>query len=309
MPVPHVSASFGDLVDRRVTKIFYETYDQLPDYIPKLFNVQSSSDQYETVSGVGGFQDFSPFTGTVTYQSQNQGYDVRATHVEFASGFQIERALYDDDRHNLWQGKPRNLATAAQRTRQKHGARALNNAFSIDTMFYNHSEGVALCSNSHTTTYGNVSTATGFDNLTTASLYLTSLIAAKKQMMQFLDEAGNKISLMPDELWIPVDLLDVADEIVNSSGKPDTANNNINVMKGSLTIQPSANGWNYLNDTNNWFICDGSMRKENLVWLDRVALEFAQAEDIDTLVAKWRAYMRYSQYWYDWRWILGAQVS
>src|SRR5690606_3507186 len=118
-----------------------------------------------------------------------------------------------------------------------------------------------------------------------------------------------KISLMPDELWIPVDLVDVADEIVNSSGKPDTVNNNIDARKDSLTIQPSANGWNYLNDTNNWFICDGSMRKENLVWLDRIALEFAQAEDIDTLVAKWRAYMRYSQYWYDWRWILGAQVS
>jgi len=33
------------------------------------------------------------------------------------------------------------------------------------------------------------------------------------------------------------------------------------------------------------------------------------AEDIDTLVAKWRGYMRYSMAWTDWRFIVGAVVS
>jgi len=37
MGVPHTSASFADLVDKRVTKIFYETYDELPDVLPQLF--------------------------------------------------------------------------------------------------------------------------------------------------------------------------------------------------------------------------------------------------------------------------------
>ena len=31
MPVPITSANFGDLIDKRVTKIFYEEYEQLPD--------------------------------------------------------------------------------------------------------------------------------------------------------------------------------------------------------------------------------------------------------------------------------------
>jgi hypothetical protein len=38
-------------------------------------------------------------------------------------------------------------------------------------------------------------------------------------------------------------------------------------------------------------------------------LEFAQAEDIDTLVAKWRAYMRYSYMHNDWRWVTGSIVA
>jgi hypothetical protein len=40
-----------------------------------------------------------------------------------------------------------------------------------------------------------------------------------------------------------------------------------------------------------------------------VALEMAFAEDLDTIVAKWRAYMRYAFAWIDWRFVLGAEVS
>lgn len=306
---PLVSSAFTDLVDRRVTKIFYDTYDQLPDYVATLFDVQKSSDQYETSSAVGALQDFSPFSGQVSYQSQAQGYDVRATHIEFASGFQIERALFDDDRHNIWQGKPKALAQSANRTRQKHAARPLNNAFSVDTYFYNHSSGVALCSDSHTTTAQGVSTATGFDNLVTSSFSAVALAAARIQMLQFRDDVGNRISLMPNEIWIPVDLYEQAFEVVKSSGKLDTPNNNLNVHEGAYKIMPVGGGWNYLTDANNWFLCDSDMRKQSMVWYERIPLEFGQADEFDTFVMKHRAYMRYSNVWNDWRFILGAQVS
>ena len=308
MAVPHTSASFADLVDKRVTKIFYEAYDELPDVLPQLFGMEKSNDQYERWSGVGALGDLSQFTGSVSYQSQSQGYDTTATHLEFAGGIQIERALYDDDRHGIWEQKPRQLARAASRTRQKHGARIFNNAFSVDTMFYNNSEGVALCSNSHTTTSG-ASTASGFDNLVTSSLSAVALIAARIQMVQFRDDQANRISVMPDELWIPVDLYDVAYEIVESSGKPDVASNNANVSKGKYKIMPSMGGWNYMTDTNNWFLSDSSMRKDYAKWFDRVPLEFAFAEEIDTIIAKWRVYNRYSMSHFDWRWCVGSQVS
>ncbi len=305
MAVPHTSGQFGDLLDPRFQKIFHEQYNQLPDMLGELFTMPPDNGR-DTMrwSSVGAYSDWGEFTGTVGYQDASQGYDTIATHVEFASGVQVERKLYDDDQYNIMDQRPAGLATAANRTRQKHGARMLNNAFSVDTYFYVNSEGVALCSNSHTTTSG-ASTSSGFDNLATTALSGTSLAAARIQMVQFRDDAANRISLMPDEIWIPPDLYETAYEIVASMGKVDTANNNRNVHEGRYTIKE----WNYLNDTNNWFLTDSAMRKMSCFWVDRVPVEFAFAEDLDTIVAKWRGYMRYSNAHTDWRWVLGSQVS
>lgn len=308
MPVPHSSANFGDLIDPRIKKIFHSELQELPDYVGTLYAIESSSTPYEISSEVGELDDFTEFTGTVTYGSQNQGYDVRATHLEFSKGIQVERKLFDDDQHGIINKKPIGLATSYNRTRQKHAARLPNNAFSVDTMFYTHSEAVALCSDSHTTTSG-ASTASGFDNLTTASLTAVGLSSARIQASGFRDDMGNRYMAMMDELWIPIDLFEQAQEIIQSSGKVDVATNNVNVHKGKFTIMPTENGWNYMTDTNNWFLMDGRLRKRFCTWYDRVPLEFGQAEELDTLIAKWRAYCRYSNKWQNWRFILGSQVS
>lgn len=301
---PHTIGNFGDLIDPRIKKIFYNTYKELPDMIPTVYKVESSSTNYEKTSSVGSLPDFTQFTGTVTYQNMAQGYDVTATHVPFANGIQIERELFDDDQHSIMDRRPEALAKSAHRTRQKHAARLYNNAFSVDTFFYNNSEGVALCSDSHTTNSG-ASTASGFDNLTTAALSAVAVAAARIQMRNFRGDVGEKITIIPSKLVIPVDLYEIAYEITESEGKVDTANNNKNVHKGKYEVMD----WEYLTDTNNWFMEDGGQRKMNLTWYDRIALEFAMAEELDTMVAKWRAYCRYSWMWSDWRWILGGSVS
>jgi hypothetical protein len=87
--------------------------------------------------------------------------------------------------------------------------------------------------------------------------------------------------------------------------KPDTANNNINVHQA----QYMPHEWNYMSDVNNWFLSGSSYRGECLFWTDRVPLEMAFAEDLDTIVAKWRAYCRYAFAWIDWRFVIGAEVS
>jgi len=175
---------------------------------------------------------------------------------------------------------------------------------SLDSFFYNNSEGVALCSNSHTTTSG-ASTATGFDNLATGPLTATAVFAGRLQMRGFRGDQAEIISVMPDELWYPPDLEEIAFEIMNARGKVDTAENNPNFHSGTYT----GYDWEYLTDPNNWFMCDSGMRKQFLFWSDRIPLEFGMVEDFDTFVAKWRGYMRYGAAWINWRWILGHQVS
>jgi phage major head subunit gpT-like protein len=305
MPVPHVSTAFGDLLDPRFQKIFYEEYQQLPDMIDKLCSSVSTNGRNNmTWSQVGTLGDFTEFNGTVGYQSQSLGYNTTATPVEFANGIQVERKLFDDDQFHIMDQKPRALALSAFRTRQKHAARILNNAFSVDTYFSVNSEAVALCADSHTTTSG-ASVSTGFDNKVTSALTATAVAAARIQMVQMRGDQAERISISPDELWGPPDLYEQAFEILNSLGKVDTANNNRNVHEGVYTFYE----WNYLTSTKNWFMCDGKMRKQYVFWSDRVPLEFAMAEDLDTLLAKWRAYMRYFNAVTDWRWITGASVT
>ena len=307
MPVPHISNNFGDLLDPRFQKIFRasEEYNQTQDYLKELYTFVSTNGRNDMRwSQVGTFPDFSEFTGNVSYSSQSQGYDTVSTPVEFTNGFQVERKLFDDDQYHIMDQKPAELSDAAFRTRQKHGARLLNNAFAVDNYFYNNSEAVALCSNSHTTTSG-ASVASGFDNLTTASLTATAVAAARIQMVGFRGAEAETISVMPDELWYPPNLFEQAFEIINAQGKVDSANNNPNVHQGRY----QGREWVYLSDTNNWFMCDSRMRKRMVFWVDRIPLEFAFIEDFDTLIAKWRGYMRYSHAHTNWRWIIGGQVS
>jgi phage major head subunit gpT-like protein len=304
MSAPATKGQWFDLIDKSVTKYFEDAYTPLPDRLSEVFDMQSSGDAFEKWSAGGALPNFTQFTGTVNYQSMSQGYDVTATHVPFANGIQIERELYDDDRHGQWAGRPKALARAYHQTRQGHGARIFNTAFSVDSFFYSNSEGVSLCSDSHTTNSG-VSTATGFDNLITSSLSATAVEAAYIQMRDFRNDVGQKISVMPSKLVVPVSLYPQAMEIVKSLGKVDTANNNVNFSNGMYELFD----WEYLTDTNNWFMIDGRTQKDNFIWFDRVPIEFAMAEELDTLVAKWRAYARYSFFWRDWRSVIGANVS
>lgn len=302
-----VSTNFADLLDPRFERIFNETTDraQVKDMISTFYGSPPDNGRADMrFSSSGAFQDFTAFSGTVEYDDVYQGYDVTQTHVEFASGFQVERKLFDDDQYNIMDKRPAGLAQAATRTRQKHAARLFNNAFSVDSFFYNHSEGVALCSNSHTTN-SPASTANGFDNLLTSALTATALATARIQFVNFRDDRGNYYNSVPDCILIPPDLYMEAHEIIQSTGKPDTGENNSNVHKGAYDVIE----WIYLTDTNNWFLCDKDMMKQSAHWVDRIPLEFAMAEDIDTIIAKWRAYMRYSASYDDWRFILGNQVS
>ena len=309
MPVPSTSGNFGDLLDPRFKKVFNDRYSELPDRISDFFNMESgaSAPTKDTwrLSQVGTMGDVPEFAGSITFDDVNQGYDSTISYREYATGFQVDRKMFDDDLYSIMDSKPKTMATALQRTRQKHAASVWNNAFSIDNTWLNHTEGVAMCSDSHTTTAAGVSTSTGFDNRITAALSAVSVAAARIQMRGFRGDRAERLSIMPDKILIPINLYQTLYAIIESEGQPDTANNNKNVHKGGYTGVE----WEYLNDTNDWFMIDSSMMKESLTWVDRVKAEFAQAEDFTTLIARWRLYCRYGLGWNDWRFVLGSQVS
>ena len=221
----------------------------------------------ERFSSVGTYGTIPFFNGTVTYADLAQGYDSVITPLELAGGMQIERRLMDTDQHNVIDSRPKSLGEGMNRTRQIEAARFFNQMFSVDTRYNSHSEGVALCSNSHTTT-SNASTASGFDNLNTGSLNYVNIATNRIQMRGFRGDQAERISIMPDLIVIPPDLYAEAYENIGSPGKPDTANRAESVHFGQYKVIE----WEYLTSARNWAMVDSSFMKSpnGNIWIDGV---------------------------------------
>jgi hypothetical protein len=281
------------------------TYEKGKSRIPDFFDVQSSDRPDERFSELTPMGKFQAWAGSVPYDGASQGYDVTATHLQWALGVQIERALYDDDQFGVIDEQFGALGDSAFKTHEDHAAGLFTQSFVNVSTFYSHTEAVALCSNSHTTTVPGVATTTGFDNLITAELSPVSLTAAVIQMRGFKDAAGDIIDNTPDRLLVPVALRDRADEILQTTKGLDDANENVNVHAGRFAVVD----WYRLTDPNDWWLMDSAGMKKNALWFWRVKLELSKMESFDQLIAKARGYQRYSYLRRDWRWLIGSQVT
>lgn len=300
--------NFADILDPRFSEIFDADYTQAEDKVSQMYRMKDHKQYTERVSQTGTLPEMQAFNGSITYGDFAQGYDTTYTVLEFAQGFSVQRLAADFDQFDVLMDKPKALADSVSRLRNVHRVRPFVNAFSVDTFFYNNTEGVALCSNSHTTTSG-ASTAAGFDNYVTTALNAVSLASARNQMVKHRNDQAQEISVMPDELFIPTDLYETAYEIVGSAGKVDTANNNANVHYGQYKVIEDL-WFSTRGDTNNWFLMDSKLRQRwGLIWSDHIKGEFGMVEEFDTLIGKWRVYCVWSMAVPDWRWITGSEVS
>lgn len=311
MAVPLTTAGFPDVLDPRFQEIRDGLEDRPEDKISEFFNVVNSTIEVERGSALtpmGNFQQFSGDggSGTIPYDGPDQGYDWNATHIEWALGIQIERRLWQFDQFNVIDGRMENLVDSAFETRQGHAAGvAFNDSFSASSSFYNHTESVAIFSNSHTTLRSGVSTSSGFDNLVTSALSPAALSSARTQARLLRDDAGRRRGFEPDALVVPVDLEYRALEIMQTQLGLDSADQNKNILAGKFRVIP----WQYIDDTNDWFLVNTAKMKKNLSMYEATPTEFARVEDFDTLIAKFRGYMTYTFGRADWRFGVGAQVS
>lgn len=303
-----ISENFADLLEPGLRKIYTGKYNQLPEMRPLIFNVQPASTSYEKDSSVGGFSDMPVFKGTISYDNPKQGYDVTYTHCQFAKGFQIERALLDDDLYNVIAKEPKKLAIAASRTMEKQAASMFNDGFSgsgtivIDGVtVLNNTEGKSLFNTAHP----NTRTSTTQGNSGTTALSATSVEATRRLMCKFLDDTDNYISVVPDTIMVPRDLEDKAWTIIASKGKVDSAENNANFLFGKYKLAV----WQFLTDSNNWFMFDSVLAEESFNWYDRVGLEFFQDKSFSTLIARYANYARWSYGYSDWKSIYGHNVA
>lgn len=283
----------------------------------KIFKKDTSQRAFEEYQGVGelgsdGWTEFDKFR-KVPYGGFEPNYKATLRHKTYAKGIMVEREMLED---NLYPqaGIPKSLtqrveklADSAAVFREKAAADVLNNAFTdtgISAAGFSVSgpDGVGLVSTAHPLSPTNASTQS---NEFTVALDAAGLTTVRAAMQRWTDDKGDIVSINPDTLIVPPALEDTALALVNSELVLGSNNNDPNPHKGRYEVIV----WPYLTDTNAWFLADSVLMDEHLIWLDRVLPEWQTEGDFDTIMAKYRGYMRFSVGWDAWQWIAGSNPS
>lgn len=304
---PMTSNQQWRLLDDRLEKVFWDRYDGLPLVKEKIFTVVNDSKAWLEYYGLGSVPDPALFNGTVTYQSVAPGYHTKIEPVEWAGGIVIERRLLDTERYDVIDKRANGMATAANRKMNKiaHEPFIFHDSTAFD--YATSEEGVAICSNSHLTKADDVSTSTGFDNLSTLAFNHTNLEALRIQSRGLKDDIGERIDTHFDTIVHGTNLAEAVWEVLKSDKRPDDANNAKNFQQGRWESMELPLLDDY--DTNDFFICDKSAMKEALIWHQGVPLEFHETRDFDTFMRKYVDYFVCGWGPVDWRFIVGSSVS
>ena len=228
----NISENFGDLLDSRFKKIFLDEYKEAIDgsMTPMLFGMETSEKAYEKYSSIGAMGDIGVFDGSIDYDTVSQLYDIEVDFPERAAGFKVERKLADDDQFSIMDTRPRQMAIAVARTREKSAAAVFNGAF-VGT---GGGDSVSLCNASHpyspddATTQGNA----GSSALSAVSVEATRRIG----FSDVYNDRGDILDIDYDLILCTVNNEQKAYEIIESKGKVDTADNNANFHYGRYKL-------------------------------------------------------------------------
>ena len=305
----HQEANFGKLLEPGLRKLFYETFDEVPEQYSKIFHVKNSKKAREVDYGLGAMPIWAEFgtainknlTGTavttnemptVPYVTIPAGLERIYVHKEFAQGFMVERKMVDDEQYGVIEKMPKDLARAGRYKVEMDAVSLLKNGFTE-----NGYDNKPLFAKDHPL----LKSGETCSNLIEGELNQENLQKAILAMRSIKDEAGKKVVFKADTLVVPPALEFKAIELLNSVNAPDTELNNVNSIRGKLKIVVME----FLESDTAWFVMDSTRHELNFFW--RVRPEFKREEDFDTLVAKYRGYMRYSYGYSDWRGIVGSK--
>jgi hypothetical protein len=239
-----------------VTEVYYGSYrDRRQSIIYDRINrIETSVRAFEEkwyVSGVGSYFQKGE-GGAVIFDDIIQGSRTRITMLTYALGIRITMEMREDDRWEVIDKLPADLADAGMDHMERLGHDVWNNAFT--TTKYTATDMAALCSTSHSALKsGIVRSNSGTNDFTHAGLE-ASLI----QLMLLTDENGRFIPMNPDTLLIHPSKLYEAQRLLESRLEPFTTDNQINTMQSSRTgISIVASP--YLTNQDNYFLFDSKL--------------------------------------------------
>ena len=269
---------------------------ELKERIEMYFSKNSSDKNQETYFEIGDIGPVPEFTGELDYEGLRQGYESVIVNKMFAKGMKIDY-YYARVSQGIAKKLPKMLGLAMRRRINANSTSWFNNMFSS----YLSRDGLSLVNAAHTSNVGGANQS----NRITTAFGAVALTSAKITHRKLLTNRDNVMEIMPSLLFGPIDLESAFTEVIKSQGQVGTANNTINVHKGSWTAIVDI----HFTDTNNWGIGDKELMKEFQVWQEVDAPDFKQMDDFDGFTAKYRCHCINGQGSTGYEWFLGAEVD
>lgn len=294
------SGSFAKALWPGVNSWYGKAYSEFQTQYDKLFDKYSSRRAYEEDVGITSFglAKVKSEGAPIQYDSENQGFVTRYTHVTYALGFIITREMFDDDQYDVvGERRAKGLAFSMRQTKEIIGANVYNRAFNSS---YTGGDGQSLISSAHP----NVAGGTWSNQPTVnADLSEAALEQAFIDLSHYTNDRGMRIAVRPKTLIIPAEYKFIAERILKSDLRVGTANNDANALK-NLGLFSDVVINNYLTSSTAWFIRTDV--QDGLKYFERRGDEFNMDNDFDTENAKYKASSRYSFGWTDPRSLYGA---
>ena len=287
---PGLNAIFGDEM---------ESYDK--EHLV-LFDVEGSDRAFEEEvlwTGLAGAVVKAEGAG-VSYDDGQESWVARYNHETIALAFAItEEAMEDNLYESSSKRLSKSLARAFAHTKQTKAANIYNNAFDSS---YAGGDAVQLVSTAHPLINNNTSSNRPS---TFVDLSETALENAAIDIANFTNDRGIPEAYQIKSLHIPVQLLFVAERLLMTPGRVNTANNDINALKNLGTFASGYHVNHRFTDTDAWFIrtdCPNGLKM-----FERVSLSTKMEGDFETGNMRYKGRERYSFGWSNWRSLYGSQ--
>lgn len=295
------SSSFAKALFPGVSGWWGKAYDEFTTEHTQLFDSFTSSRSYEEDVGITSFglAQSKPEGQAISYDDESQSYTTRYSHTVQALGFIITREMFEDDLYDVvGQRRAQGLAFSMRQTQEIRAANVYNRAFNSS---FTGGDGVALLNSAHP----NFAGGTQSNTLAVASdLSEAALEQACIDIQKWTNDRGLRISVIPESLHIPVDLMFEAERILMSPYRVGTANNDLNALNAMGKFPKGIHINHYFTDLDAWFLRTNI--KDGMKYYSRRGVEFTIDNDFDTENAKYKATQRYSYGWTDWRGLYGT---
>ena len=281
--------------------LFGLEYDSYENQHEEIFDTESSERAFEEEVMLSGFGE-APTKGegaAVVYDTAQESFTSRYSHETIALAFALtEEAIEDNLYDTLSSRYTRALARSMNTTKQVKAANVLNNAFNSSFVG---GDGKELCATDHPTV-GNIDLRNELS--VAADLNETSLEQALIDFADFKDERGLKINAQATKLIIPPALQFVADRLMESPGRINTSDNDINALRNMGMVPQGYVVNNYLTDTDAFFLKTDV--PNGLKHFVRTPVQTSMEGDFETGNVRYKARERYSFGFSDWRGIFGS---